>query len=227
MAQRYHPLPPGQRVCVELHNGSPVHGAAREAWYAGCVQGLHEGVGAMIAPDTCAHMMTAPFVGEEGAFHMSNRDSLYGDSSHTDPWEATQERPQSGASERAENAKDDVLHKAADTMSQAEQKGHEAREKAGQVAGQAQHRADEGMHKAAQTMDQAAEKLRQRGSEQGGTMGQVAGTAADTLDSASEYLQGTDTAEMMDQVEAYIRQNPVQSLLIAAGVGFVLSKAFK
>lgn len=181
----------------------------------------------MIAPDTCAHTTTAPFGGEEGVFHMSNRDSLYGDSSHTDPWEATQERPQSGTSERVETAKDDVLHKAAETMNQAEQKGHEAREKAGEFAGQAQHRADEGMHKAAQTMDQAAEKLRQRGSEQGGTMGQVAGTAADTLGSASQYLQGTDTAEMMDQVEAYIRQNPVQSLLIAAGVGFVLSKAFK
>jgi ElaB/YqjD/DUF883 family membrane-anchored ribosome-binding protein len=159
---------------------------------------------------------------------MSNRDSLYGDSSHTDTWEAAQQQPNSGsAGEKAQNAKDEALHKAAETMSQAEQKGHEAREKAGQIAGEAQHRADEGMHKAAQTMDQAAQTLRQRGSEQGGPVGQVANTAADTLGSASEYLQGTDTAEMMDQVEAYIRQNPVQSLLIAAGVGFVLSKAFK
>jgi ElaB/YqjD/DUF883 family membrane-anchored ribosome-binding protein len=69
--------------------------------------------------------------------------------------------------------------------------------------------------------------LRQRGSEQGGTMGQVASTAADTLDSASGYLREADTGEMMDQLEGYIRKNPMQSLLIAAGVGFVLSKAFK
>lgn len=158
---------------------------------------------------------------------MSNRDPLYGDSTHTDPWEAAQQRPESGSSETIQDAKDDVLHKASNAMSTAEQKGQEAREKAGQVAGQAQHRADEGMHKAAETMDQAAEKLRQRGGEQAGAMGQVANTAADTLDSASSYLEGTDTAEMLDQVEAYIRKHPMQSLVIAAGVGFVLSKAFR
>ncbi len=159
---------------------------------------------------------------------MSNRDSTFNDSTHTDPWEAAQRRPQSGSTgDKARDAKDDALHKAADSVNQAEQKGREAREKAGKMADKAQHGADEGMHKAAETMDQTADKLRQRGGEQGGTMGQVANTAADTLDSASGYLQGTDTAEMMDQVEAYIRKNPVQSLLIAAGVGFVVSKAFK
>ena len=158
---------------------------------------------------------------------MSNRDSLYGDSSQSDSWDAAQRSEASGTSESMQDAKDDMLHKAADTMSQAEQKGQQARDKAEQFAGEAQHRADEGMHKAAQSMDQAAEMLRQRGEEQGGPMGQVASTAADTLGSASAYLEGTDTAEMMDQLEAYIRKNPMQSLLIAAGVGFVLSKAFK
>jgi ElaB/YqjD/DUF883 family membrane-anchored ribosome-binding protein len=154
---------------------------------------------------------------------MSNRDSLYGDSSHTDPWEAAQQRSGSGAQGAAEDAK----AKGREAMHTMEQKGEEAREKVGQMSEKAQVRADEGMHRAAQTMDEAADKLRQRGSEQGGTFGQVASTAADTLDSASTYLENTDTAEMIDQVEAYIRKNPMQSLLIAAGVGFVLSKAFK
>jgi ElaB/YqjD/DUF883 family membrane-anchored ribosome-binding protein len=159
---------------------------------------------------------------------MSNRDSLYGDSTHTDPWEAAQQRPGSESTgDKMQNAADDAMAKGNEAMNKAEQKGQEARQKVGQMADKAEQRADQGMHKAAQTMDQAADKLRQRGGEQGGTMGQVASTAADTLDSASSYLEGTDAAEMMDQVEAYIRKNPMQSLLIAAGVGFVLSKAFK
>jgi ElaB/YqjD/DUF883 family membrane-anchored ribosome-binding protein len=169
---------------------------------------------------------------------MSNQDPLYGDSSHTDPWQAAPGKSESGTSETVQNATDDALHtgsQAMDTaqqkgqqaLSQARQKGEEARDKAEQMAGKAQHRADEGMHKAAEGMDQAAEMLRQRGSEQGGTVGTVASTAADTLGSASSYLRDADTAQMMDQLEEYIRKNPTQSLLIAAGVGFVLSKVFK
>jgi ElaB/YqjD/DUF883 family membrane-anchored ribosome-binding protein len=157
---------------------------------------------------------------------MSTQDSPYGDSSHTDPWQASQQPGETGSA-GMQDAKDDALHKAAETMDQAGQKGQEVRQKAGEVASQAQGRADEGMHKAAQTMDQAADKLRQRGSGQSGTMGQVTTAAADTLDSASSYLEGTDTAEMMDQLEAYIRKNPMQSLLVGAGGGVVLSKAFK
>jgi ElaB/YqjD/DUF883 family membrane-anchored ribosome-binding protein len=47
------------------------------------------------------------------------------------------------------------------------------------------------------------------------------------MESAGSFLQDANTGEMMDQLENYIRQNPTQALLIAAGVGFVLSKAFK
>lgn len=162
---------------------------------------------------------------------MSNRDSMYGDSTHTDPWEAAQRRPESesssGTSGKAQHAADEAMSKGADAMNKAEQKGQQARQKAEQMAGKAEAKADQGMHKAAEGMDQAAEKLRQQGAQQGGTMGSMATTAADTLDSASSYLRTSDTNQMMDDVEAYIRKNPTQSLLIAAGVGFVLSKVFK
>ena len=65
---------------------------------------------------------------------MSNRDSRFSDSSHTDTWNAAQQRPESGsAGEKAQNAKDDALHKAAGAMNQAEQKGQEAREKRAEI----------------------------------------------------------------------------------------------
>jgi len=155
---------------------------------------------------------------------MSSRDSsVYGDAAHTDPWSASQ-HPESGAADQARSAADDA-------MGTAQQKGQEAvgtaKQKAGEAAHMAHERADQGMHKAAEGMDQAAEMLRQRGNEQGGTMGSVATSAADTLDSASQYLRDKDTDQLLDDLEAYIRKNPTQSLLIAAGVGFVLSKVFK
>jgi ElaB/YqjD/DUF883 family membrane-anchored ribosome-binding protein len=99
--------------------------------------------------------------------------------------------------------------------------------KAGEMAGMAQERADQGIDKAADSMDKAADMMRQKGSEQGGTVGNVAGSAADAMESASAFLKDTDTSQMMDQLEAYIRKNPTQSLLVAAGIGFVLSKAFR
>jgi len=52
----------------------------------------------------------------------------------------------------------------------------------------------------------------------------AAAKTADTLDSASQFLQNKDTGQLMDDVEALVRQKPVESLLIAAGIGFVLSK---
>ncbi len=155
---------------------------------------------------------------------------MYGDQTHTDSWEASQ-HPESGTSDQMRNAADDAMQKGSEAKDTSQQKGQEAvdtaKQKAGDAAQTAQQRADQGMHKAAEGIDQAAEKLRQRGAEQGGTMGSVATTAADTLDSASHYLRDKDTNQLMDDLEAYIRQNPTQSLLIAAGVGFVLSKVFK
>lgn len=134
------------------------------------------------------------------------------------------------ADEMAEKAKtvaDDGMHKAEEMADKAKHAAEDGKQKVGEMAGKAQERADEGIDKAAESMDKAAEMMRQKGSEQGGTVGSVAGTAADAMESASAFLKDTDTGQMMDQLEAYIRKNPTQSLLIAAGVGLVLSKAFK
>lgn len=151
---------------------------------------------------------------------MSNRDPLYGESSMDDTWDAT--RDDMGIDLTATS--NDSSQSAADAATGMMEQG---KQKAGEMADMAHTRADQGMDKAASAMDKGAEMLRERGEQQGGTMAQVAGTAADAMESAGSYLHNTDTGEMMDQLEAYIRQNPTQSLLIAAGVGFVLAKAFR
>jgi ElaB/YqjD/DUF883 family membrane-anchored ribosome-binding protein len=165
---------------------------------------------------------------------MSNRDPLYGDSTQSNTWDTTHDTATSGNSDdkkdlksQAQQKLDEASSKADDMAHQAEGAMNQGKQKADEMAGKAQHHADEGMDKAADAMDKGAQMLRERGREQGGTVGSVAGTAADAMESAGSYLHETNTSEMMDQVEAYIRQNPTQSLLIAAGVGFVLAKAFK
>jgi ElaB/YqjD/DUF883 family membrane-anchored ribosome-binding protein len=154
---------------------------------------------------------------------MSDRGSTFGNSTHTDPWEAAQ-RPGTGQSGQQQDDAYATGQQAADGV---KQKGQQAKEKVDETAHMAQDRADQGMHRAAEGLDQAAGMIRERGGQQGGTMGSMATTAADGLDKASTYLRDKDTDQLMGDLEAYIRQNPTQSLLIAAGVGFVLSKVFK
>jgi ElaB/YqjD/DUF883 family membrane-anchored ribosome-binding protein len=60
-----------------------------------------------------------------------------------------------------------------------------------------------------------------------GMAGVAANKAADTLDSASRYLQHADAGTWMDDLDSIVRQHPTQSLLVAAGAGFLLSKLGK
>ena len=183
---------------------------------------------------------------------MSNQDPFNQDKSKADYWGTTREwstTEETGTQEslqdmgqshlddastsadamtdKASHMADEGKHKAEEMTDKAKHAADDGKQKVGEMAGKAQERADEGIDKAAESMDKAAEMMRQKGSEQGGTVGSVAGTAADAMESASAFLKDTDTSQMMDQLEAYIRKNPTQSLLIAAGVGLVLSKAFK
>jgi ElaB/YqjD/DUF883 family membrane-anchored ribosome-binding protein len=83
------------------------------------------------------------------------------------------------------------------------------------------------MDMAASGLGQAAQTIRQQGNQSGNsTVSGVANSAANTLDSASQYLRQTDTDQLLDDLEALVRRKPVESVLVAAGIGFVLSKLF-
>jgi len=125
--------------------------------------------------------------------------------------------------------------KAQETASQAQEKMGQAQAKAGEVAGKAQEKAgqvgeqmhsktDKGIDGAASGLGQAANMLRQQGEQRQGTVGTAAAKAADTLEGASTYLQEKDTDHLVSDLEALVRRKPVESVLVAAGVGFVLSK---
>ena len=105
-----------------------------------------------------------------------------------------------------------------------------AKEKAGQVAEQVSTKADAGIDKAAGGLDKAAEMLRQRGEQMGGQgsgVQSVAATAATRLDNAAQYLRDKDTDQLVADLEDLVRRKPAQTLLVAAGVGFLLSKVVR
>lgn len=120
---------------------------------------------------------------------------------------------------------------AADAMGQAREKGEEmadkAREKGQEVAGMAQEKADEGLNAAASGLGQAADKLREQGSQHGGTVGNATAKTADALDTASTYLRDKDSEQMLSDLEELIRRKPVETLLAAAGIGFVVARLLR
>lgn len=103
----------------------------------------------------------------------------------------------------------------------------QAREKAGAMADQAQEKADLGMQKTADGLERAAETIRDKTQGQGSTMSAAATNAADALEQGAGYLRATDTEQLLSDLEDMVRQRPIESLLVAAGVGFVLSKALR
>ncbi len=130
-----------------------------------------------------------------------------------------------------------AAEKAKEVAGQAQEKAtaavDTAKEKVGQVTDQATSKVDVGMDKAAGGLATLAGTLREKSEgmgQQGGATGAVqtaATTAAESLDTAAQYLREKDTDQLMAELEALVRRKPAQSLLVAAGVGFLLSKALR
>jgi hypothetical protein len=98
--------------------------------------------------------------------------------------------------------------------------------KASEIGDQAASRADAGMDKAAHGLDSLASTLRERSQSMGeGQMGSMATMAADRLASGAEMLRAKDAEQMVTDLEALIRRRPVESLLVAVGAGYLLSRA--
>jgi ElaB/YqjD/DUF883 family membrane-anchored ribosome-binding protein len=132
-----------------------------------------------------------------------------------------------GEDESPTGATSGAQEKAGEMADKAQEMTQTVQEKATEVGQMAQGKADAGMDAAATGLGQAASMLRQQGEQYEGTVGTAADRAAGTLESASSYLQNKDTSQIVDDIEAFVRQRPVESVLIAAGIGFVLSKMVK
>jgi cell division septum initiation protein DivIVA len=150
----------------------------------------------------------------------------------TTEWIETPPTGQTGRRQSQKNSGSSTKQKASNAVDTAEQKASKVADKASQTADQVIDQAtsatDTGMDKAAGGMDKLAGEIRHQGQSMGsGTMQSAATSVADALESGAQFLRDKDTDELMTDLEGVIRRKPVESMLVAAGVGFFLAKAIR
>ncbi len=87
-------------------------------------------------------------------------------------------------------------------------------------------RIDQVILEAARKLEQTAEKLEQLGA-QGTLTGEYSTKVASQLRSGARYLEGTKVESLSERAEATVRRNPVASLGLAFGVGFLVARLFR
>ncbi|HET8523550.1 MAG TPA: hypothetical protein VFL82_09960 [Thermomicrobiales bacterium] len=139
---------------------------------------------------------------------------------------------QTGTRQSKQSSGASTKQKASNAVDKAEQKASKAADKASQkadqVIDQATSATDTGMDKAAGGMDKLAGEIRHQGQSMGsGSMQSAATSVAGALESGAQFLRENDTEELMNELEGVIRRKPMESMLVAAGVGFLLARAIR
>jgi ElaB/YqjD/DUF883 family membrane-anchored ribosome-binding protein len=99
-----------------------------------------------------------------------------------------------------------------------------AQEKAQEVGQKAEQQADVAVDKTAEGLESTAQTVRERFATRDGVTGDVGMKAADTMERTAGYLREHDTAEIIDDVERYVREHPMQALAGAVVGGFLIGR---
>ena len=102
-----------------------------------------------------------------------------------------------------------------------------SREKGSESAENAQEHAHQTRERAASAVDRAATEIRERAQRQDGKTAEIGVKVADRLESTSDYLEQHDTSAMLDDIEKYVRNHPMQAVGAAAVGGFVLARILR
>jgi ElaB/YqjD/DUF883 family membrane-anchored ribosome-binding protein len=96
---------------------------------------------------------------------------------------------------------------------------------AADMASNATTKVDEGKDRAASGMESVADELRSRTESMSeGRMKDVADMAAEKMQTGAEMMRSKSTDEMVSELEGMIRRKPMESMLIAAGIGYLLAR---
>lgn len=108
----------------------------------------------------------------------------------------------------------------------AQQAASSALNKAQEMATNAGKRVDEATTALGQHVQSMAGNLRERGPQEG-MFGTASGAVADRLDTAGRYLQEEGVMGMAEDVTELIRRNPIPSMLVGIGIGYMLARLFR
>jgi len=97
-------------------------------------------------------------------------------------------------------------------------------ERASNIASNVGERVDSGIHATGKGMENLAQGIRDNTPSEG-IFGTASCKVADTLESSGKYLEEHGVGAMVDDLTEIIRRNPLPSVLIGVGIGFVLARA--
>lgn len=102
-----------------------------------------------------------------------------------------------------------------------------AQEKVNEYGSKVQERADVGMDKAADSMGRAAEQIREKAQTSGGIQAEAGVKLADGMEKTATYLREHDTTQVLDDLETYVREHPMQAVAGAVIGGFVIGRMLR
>jgi vacuolar-type H+-ATPase subunit H len=130
------------------------------------------------------------------------------------------EQAQSFASGAAQSAQD-MARRAAD---EAKNFAGSAAEKASDAASYLGQKAGDASRSLGTGMESLSETIRNSGPREG-MLASASAAVADSLESSGRYLEEHDLSDIGSEITNVIRNNPIPSVLIAVGIGFLLARA--
>ena len=134
---------------------------------------------------------------------------------------------------KAGSSIDEMTEKMSDTAQSVKEKvtdaANTAKQKVAETGRQATDKIDEKRGPTADALQSAASTLHEKAEDLPGGQGvkSAAHSAADKLESTAGYIREHDIRAMLSDVEDIVKRNPGPSLLIAAGIGFLIGRAFR
>jgi ElaB/YqjD/DUF883 family membrane-anchored ribosome-binding protein len=113
----------------------------------------------------------------------------------------------------------------ADVKAAAQQLADDAREKAGELGEKASDGINSAMNTAGQQLQDLAHTVRERAP--GEKIGELADNTAKTLERGANYLQDKDVTAVREDLEAFIRQHPMEAVLVGLGIGFLAARSMR
>jgi ElaB/YqjD/DUF883 family membrane-anchored ribosome-binding protein len=98
--------------------------------------------------------------------------------------------------------------------------------RASEIGSRVAERTDAAMSAAGQRIENLGHSLRDRATEEG-RMGRVLGRTAQALEHGGQYLQESTPTDVRMDLEDVMRRRPLTTLLVGAGIGFLIARALR
>jgi len=98
--------------------------------------------------------------------------------------------------------------------------------RASELGSRVVERTDAAMSAAGQRIEDLGHSLRDRASDDG-RMGRVLGRTAQALEHSGQYLQESTPTDVRMDLEDVMRRRPLTTLLVGAGIGFLIARALR